>query len=160
MPIERNVIIKKDVDNMVQTQKCLEYYFDSRKYSKIDVMNCIQKEKLEYPDKEINMQLHLNEWGIYVIKAQFIDKKEQKEREYRRKKEIQQAKREVEQAQKKEKLEKKVLEQKPIKTKKQKIKERKMNQIIKMQKREQEKPKEKEKPKYGQYKSTGTYRPY
>lgn len=145
---------------MVQTKKCLEYYFDSRKYSKIDVLNCIKKEKLEYPNKEINMQLHLNEWGIYVIKAQFIDKKEQKEKEYRRKKEIQQAKKEEEQALKKERLEKKVLEQKPIKTKKQKIKERKMNQIIKMQKREQENVKKKEIQKYGQYKNTGIYRPY
>lgn len=41
--------------------KCMEYYFDSKKYNEIDVIEKIGLKKMEFPKKKINASIELNE---------------------------------------------------------------------------------------------------
>ena len=43
--------------------KCMEYYFDSKKYNEIDVIEKIGLKKMEFPKKKINASIELNEYG-------------------------------------------------------------------------------------------------
>lgn len=54
--------------------KCIEYYFDSRLYNKEDVIENMKKEKMEFPKKKKSeVDIHLNEFGIYVAQLQFVN---------------------------------------------------------------------------------------
>ena len=52
--------------------KCMEYYFDSNKYNEVDVLENMEKKKLEFPRKKMDMTISLNKYGTYVVKLQFI----------------------------------------------------------------------------------------
>lgn len=52
--------------------KCMEYYFDSNKYNKVDVLENMEKKKLEFPRKKMDMTISLNKYGTYVVKLQFM----------------------------------------------------------------------------------------
>ena len=53
--------------------KCMEYYFDSKKYNEIDVIEKIGLKKMEFPKKKINASIELNEYGTYVVKLEFLN---------------------------------------------------------------------------------------
>ena len=55
--------------------KCIEYYFDSNEYNELEVLENMQKEKLEFPKKEAQINISLNEYGIYVATLEFINNK-------------------------------------------------------------------------------------
>ena len=63
---------------MVNNKKCVEYYFDSKLYSKDDILEKLKETEKEYPNKKIEMEINLNEWGVYVVSLKFKDKKKQK----------------------------------------------------------------------------------
>lgn len=55
-------------------EKCVEYYFDSRKYSKEEIIESIKQEEKELKKKKIKtkIDIKLNEYGIYVVKLRFL----------------------------------------------------------------------------------------
>lgn len=55
--------------------KCIEYYFDSNEYNELEVLENMKKEKLEFPKKEAQINISLNEYGIYVATLEFINNK-------------------------------------------------------------------------------------
>lgn len=60
---------------MIKNKKCLEYYFDSRIYDKEEIKKNIEATKKEFPKKEFEVDIQLNEWGVYIITFYFEDKK-------------------------------------------------------------------------------------
>lgn len=56
---------------MIRT-KYLEYYMDSKIYSKDEVQKSIDETKKEFPKKEIDVQVHLNRFGVYVVTFAFF----------------------------------------------------------------------------------------
>lgn len=59
---------------MNKKEKCVELYFDSKKYNNYDVLEYIKSTQKEFPNKEMNVKVDINEWGVYVIKLNFTDK--------------------------------------------------------------------------------------
>ncbi len=51
--------------------KYLEYYMDSKIYNKDEVQKSIDETKKEFPNKQIDVQVHLNNFGVYVITFTF-----------------------------------------------------------------------------------------
>ena len=47
--------------------KYLEYYMDSKIYSKDEVQKSIDETRKEFPKKEIEVQVQLNKFGVYII---------------------------------------------------------------------------------------------
>lgn len=58
----------------MNSNKCLEYYLDSKMYSNEDIQNSIDKAKKEFPNKNINVSVFLNEFGVYVVTLEFENK--------------------------------------------------------------------------------------
>lgn len=54
--------------------KCLEYYFDSKTFTKEQLIKNIEEAKQEFPNKKVKPNLFLNEWGVYILKIHFTDK--------------------------------------------------------------------------------------
>ncbi len=54
--------------------KCIEYYFDSKTFTKEQLLKNIEEAKLEFPNKKIEPKLYLNQWGVYILKINFKDK--------------------------------------------------------------------------------------
>lgn len=59
---------------MDKREKCLEYYLDSRIYDREAVEKSIEQAKREFPEKEVDINIYLNEWGVYVITLYFRNK--------------------------------------------------------------------------------------
>lgn len=59
---------------MDKREKCLEYYLDSRIYDREAVEKSIEQAKQEFPEKEVDINIYLNEWGVYVITLYFRNK--------------------------------------------------------------------------------------
>ena len=53
--------------------KCIEYYFDSNKYNESEVLENMEKEKLEFPKKKSKITITLNKYGIYIARLEFIN---------------------------------------------------------------------------------------
>lgn len=54
--------------------KCLEYYFDSRRYNQEEIQKNIDETKKEFPNKEITVEVSINSFGMYVITFYFENK--------------------------------------------------------------------------------------
>lgn len=54
----------------------VQYYFDSRIYNKIQIIETLEKEKKEFPSQKIETQIEKNSYGIYIATLIFKDKKE------------------------------------------------------------------------------------
>jgi len=54
--------------------KCLEYYLDSKIYSNEEVEQSINETKKEFSDKNIKVNVTLNNFGVYVITYTFENK--------------------------------------------------------------------------------------
>lgn len=54
--------------------KNLEYYLDSRIYSSEQIQKSIKETKKEFPNKNVEVSLHLNDFGVYVITFKFENK--------------------------------------------------------------------------------------
>lgn len=115
-------------------QKCLEYYLDSSVYTAEDVQASIDETKKDFANKDVYTTIYLNKFGVYVITFYFENKNTlwNRIRIFFKKKEKKNLLLEQNNKQQKEKKEKK---------QKSRLEKYYGNH-------------------YGQYKSTGTYRPY
>ena len=59
---------------MKQKEKCVEYYFDSNQYNKDKVIENMEKKQLEFEKRKSEIDIKLNEYGIYVAKLIFQNK--------------------------------------------------------------------------------------
>lgn len=105
--------------------KCLEYYLDSKIYSDEEVQQSIYETKKEFSDKNVKVDVVLNNFGVYIITFTF----ENKNTFFNRIK---------------------------IKFKK----KFKKQLLLESGKKDRMEKYSGEAYRYGQYKSTGTYRPY
>lgn len=55
-------------------QKNLEYYLDSRIYSKEEVQQSIEETKKEFSNKNVKVSVTLNDFGMYLITFEFENK--------------------------------------------------------------------------------------
>lgn len=51
-------------------KKCIEYYFDSKKYNKKEILENIEKEKKEFPRHQFDVNITLNKYGIYIVRLE------------------------------------------------------------------------------------------
>lgn len=58
---------------MIKKEKCIEYYFDSKKYNQIQIIEKMEKEKLEFPKEQVEVKMYLNQHGIYVAQLVFLN---------------------------------------------------------------------------------------
>lgn len=54
--------------------KRLEYYFDSKEYTREQVEENIEEVKKEFPNKKIRVETELNDYGMYIITLYFQNK--------------------------------------------------------------------------------------
>lgn len=54
--------------------KCLEYYLDSKIYGSKEIQESIENTKKEYLNKKVNVNILLNDYGMYVITFYFENK--------------------------------------------------------------------------------------
>lgn len=59
----------------MNSNKCLEYYLDSKIYGDKEVQESIDKAKKEFPNQNMNVSVLLNEFGVYVVTLEFENKK-------------------------------------------------------------------------------------
>ncbi len=62
------------MNNTNHEGKCIEYYFDSKTFTKDQLIKSIEEAKLEFPSKKVESNLFLNQWGVYILKINFKDK--------------------------------------------------------------------------------------
>lgn len=139
--------------------KYLEYYMDSKLYSKDEVQKSIDETKKEFPKKEINVQVQLNKFGVYIITFTFKNRNNFIKNIFIKFKLKKKNKLLLLENNKKDRMQKKDLNvnvNQIIKTRSHKEKHKKEIKQDKIQKRF-EKYNNKV---YGQYKETHTYRPY
>lgn len=151
--------------------KYLEYYMDSKKYSEEEVEKSINETKKEFPNKKIDVEVYLNNFGVYVITFKFNNKnsflksifikikaKRRKNlllKEHNEKIEITENEEDNNERKKRNVRRGNKLNKKANIKKENTIEQRKTKQD-KIQKRFEKYYGN----KYGQYKNTGTYRPY
>lgn len=58
----------------MNNSKCLEYYLDSKIYDYESVQKSIDETKKEYDKKDIEVNIELNKYGMYVITFYFKNK--------------------------------------------------------------------------------------
>ena len=117
-------------------QKIVENYFDAKLYTNQEIIESIEKTKKEYAKKIINVDINLNEFGVFVVTYYF-------------------------------KVSENIFQKIFIK-----IKQRRKDRKIKLLQEKNENLEERKKDKiekrfekysgnrYGEYKNTGTYKPY
>lgn len=60
---------------MIKEEKCVEYYFDSKKYNESEILESIQEKEKGFEKKKSEINIVLNEYGIYVVKLKFSNNK-------------------------------------------------------------------------------------
>ena len=152
-------------------EKVLINYFDSKQYNNQEILESVEQTKKEFEKKIINVEIKLNEYGVYVItyyfrtKENFLQKRRKsKNRLLLKEENILEQVLESEKNSNirfKEKKEKNKLDNK----KDRKVKNKKIKKEKKTRKQRQEEKLQKRIEKYtgnqyGKYKPTKTYRPY
>ena len=135
-------------------QKIVEDYFDASMYSNQEILQRIEETKKEFSKKIVNVDINLNEFGVYVVTYYFKNKNNI----------LQKIMVKLKGKNKKNKKSKKIL----LNERNETINEYKEDKIIEHKKTKEEKEKDKVKArmekytgnKYGMYKQTGTYKPY
>ncbi len=135
-------------------QKIVEDYFDASTYSNQEILQSIEETKKEFSKKIINVDINLNEFGVYVVTYYFKNKNNI----------LQKIMVKLKGKNKKNKKSKKIL----LNERNETINEYKEDKIIEHKKTKEEKEQDKIKArmekytgnKYGMYKQTGTYKPY
>lgn len=132
-------------------QKVLVNYFDSAKYNDEEILESVENTKKEFDKKIIDVNIKLNEYGVYVITYYFKTKENIFQKIIIKIKEKRKAKKQL------LLKEENILERNFKKEKSKKIKKtRKQKQEEKLQKRIEKYSGN----KYGKYKQTREYRPY
>ena len=61
--------------------KTVELYLESQKYSNKEVIEHIERAVEEFPKKDVKVDIQINEWGVFVIRLDYIDQKRRRGRE-------------------------------------------------------------------------------
>lgn len=133
----------------MNTNKYLEYYLDSKIYSNDEVEKSIEETKKEFPNKNIKVNISLNEFGVYVITFEF----EKRDTFFNKIKILFMGKKKSSKVMIKNEDSNKTITEIPQKTRKSK-EQRKQEKIQKRFERYSGNN------VYGKYKNTGIYRPY
>lgn len=59
---------------MIKERKCLEVYLDSTRNGDKEIQRKIKEARKDFPNKEIDIHVSLNEFGVYIIKFDFRNK--------------------------------------------------------------------------------------
>lgn len=59
----------------MKDEKCVEYYFDSKKHNKSEIIENMKIEELGFEKNKSDIDIKLNEYGIYVVKLKFLNNK-------------------------------------------------------------------------------------
>lgn len=156
----------------MKNQKVLENYFDSRIYNNQEIEEAISKTKKEFDKKIVNVDISLNEFGVYVVTYYFKNKENLFQKIVIKIKQRKKKKQILLLQEKKQKMQEKQFELHKKEIKKQRKKENKQKNHIEKAKRKNKTREERNKEKlqkriekytgnkYGKYKETKTYRPY
>ena len=60
--------------------KTVELYLESQKYTNKEVIEHIERAVEEFPKKDVRVDIQINEWGVFVIRLEYIDQKRKKGR--------------------------------------------------------------------------------
>ena len=55
-------------------QKIIENYFDSKTYTNQEIMKNIEETKKEFSEKQVDINISLNKFGVYVVTYYFKNK--------------------------------------------------------------------------------------
>lgn len=117
-------------------QKIVENYFDAKLYTNQEIIESIEKTKKEYAKKIINVDINLNEFGVFVVTYYFKVSENIFQKIFIK----------IKQRRKDRKI-------KLLQEKNENLEERKKDKIEKIFEKYSGN-------KYGEYKNTGTYKPY
>ena len=60
----------------MENVKTVQYFFDSKNFNQIEVINNLEKEReKEFENKEAKIDIALNDFGVYVATLTFVKKK-------------------------------------------------------------------------------------
>ena len=116
---------------MKETKK-LEFYFDTKTFSKDILEKTLKEVKRDFPRKQINPNLYKNKFGTYILKVEFCDKDNYftKMKEKRKKKKDLSEKREIKDLKKIAKKKRKIQRQLKIEEKRILIKQNKIQEKL------------------------------
>lgn len=60
---------------MKKDEKCVEYYFDSKKHNESEIIENMKIEEIGFEKNKSDIDITLNEYGIYVVKLKFLNNK-------------------------------------------------------------------------------------
>ena len=63
---------------IILEEKCIEYYFDSKDYSEQQIIETMEKEIKKFEKKKADIEITLNDYGIYIVKLFFTKKKKER----------------------------------------------------------------------------------
>ena len=63
---------------MILEERCIEYYFDSKYHNKQEILENMETEIKKFEKKKAEVQISLNDYGIYVVKLIFTKKKKER----------------------------------------------------------------------------------
>lgn len=133
-------------------QKIVEDYFDASMYSNQEILQRIEETKKEFSKKIVNVDINLNEFGVYVVTYYFKNKNNVFQKIMIKLKGKNKEKKKVLLKEKNEELDLKSKVEKKLEHKKSKEQKEKDKIKARMEKYTGN--------KYGMYKQTGTYKPY
>ena len=58
----------------MENKKTVELYLDPQTYTEEQMMESIQKAVKEFSKKDVRVNININEWGVYVVTLEYIDK--------------------------------------------------------------------------------------
>ena len=59
---------------MLEDKKTVELYLDPQTYSEQEMMESIENAAREFSKKDVRVNIDINEWGVYVVKLDYIDR--------------------------------------------------------------------------------------
>ena len=133
-------------------QKIVEDYFDASMYSNQEILQRIEETKKEFSKKIVNVDINLNEFGVYVVTYYFKNKNNVFQKIMIKLKGKNKEKKKDLLKEKNEELDLKSKVEKNLEHKKSKEQKEKDKIKARMEKYTGN--------KYGMYKQTGTYKPY
>lgn len=60
---------------MIKNEKYVEYYFDSKKHNESEIIENMKIEEIGFEKNKSEIDITLNEYGIYVVKLKFLNTK-------------------------------------------------------------------------------------
>ena len=58
----------------LRNKKTVELYLDSQQYTEEEIIKSIEQSVNEFSKKDVRVNVDINEWGVYVIRLDYIDK--------------------------------------------------------------------------------------